>query len=459
MAAILVIDDEESIRKALARFLKSEGYEVFVASNGIEGLKLFGEHEVDLSLVDLMMPEKSGKEIVTAMRKKNPDAIVIIMTAYGTIQAAVEAIRSGAYHFITKPFELDDLRAIVEKALAMRQLQKENEQLKKKLGQRSSRLAIVGKSPQMQQVFDLIEKVAASDSTVLVLGESGTGKELIANAIHEQSARRKKALVTVNCAAMPEGLLESEFFGHVKGAFTSAVSDREGRFAQADGGTIFLDEIADMSPKLQVKILRVLQERRFEPVGSSKVREVDVRIIAATNRNLEKMVQEGTFREDLYYRLHVIPVEVPPLRERISDIPPLLTHFLKRFSVLNDIVIPELTDAVRRRLVEYSWPGNVRELENMVERLVVLCKNGTIDADDLPALQAGESSSALGSTLQIPDNGVSFKDVVGRFERGLLLTALEKTGWNKNQAAHLLKMNRTTLIEKIKKQRLERASQ
>ncbi len=454
---ILVVDDEEIVRKALQRFLKQEGYDVILAHDGKKGLARFHEGGVDLALVDLMMPEVSGKDVVAAMKKQDPDAIAIIMTAFGTISSAVEAIRAGAYHFVTKPFELDDLQTIIEKALELPHLKRENIELKKKLAGRSHLEQLVGQSRQMQSVFELISKVAEADSTVLILGESGTGKELIANAVHEQSVRHKNLLVTVNCAAMPEGLLESEFFGHVKGAFTGAVGNREGRFAQADEGTIFLDEIADMSPKLQVKILRVLQERRFEPVGSNQVREVNVRIIAATNRNLEKMVQEGTFREDLYYRLHVIPIEVPPLRKRVSDIPLLIQYFLEKFSAQNNMSVPEISTEAKKRLIEYPWPGNVRELENMVERLMVLNPNGHIDINDLPSSLLGDTSPTASTALEIPEDGLSFKEVVGRFERDLLLTALKKTEWNKNQAANLLHMNRTTLIEKIKKQGIERS--
>jgi DNA-binding NtrC family response regulator len=453
---ILVIDDEAVIRKALKRYLEAEGYEVVTASDGREGLARYQEGGIDLALVDLMMPKLSGRDVVQKICQQDPDALAIIMTAYGTIPSAVDAIRAGAYHYVTKPFELDDIGSLLRKALEFRQLKRENLQLRQKLEQRKRFDQFVGQSAQVRNVFDIVSKVAETDSTVLILGESGTGKELVACAIHEQSERRDGPMVTVNCAAMPEGLLESEFFGHVKGSFTGATMNREGRFAQADGGTIFLDEIADMSPKLQVKVLRVIQERRFQPVGSNLVNEVDVRIIAATNRNLAKMVQEGSFREDLYYRLNVIPIEVPPLRERESDIPMLIRHFLEKFGAENGVKTPTLDPEVQKRLLAYSWPGNVRELENMMERLVVLCQNGRIGVDDLPSSLTNAEGAGLVRRLEIPDEGLSFKDVVGTFEKDLLLSALNKTNWNKNRAASLLKLNRTTLIEKIKKQGLER---
>jgi len=453
---ILVIDDEAVLRKALTRYFEEEGYQVETADNGKSGLERYQQGGIDLALVDLMMPQMSGRDVVKAICEQDPDAMAIIMTAYGTIPSAVDAIRVGAYHYITKPFELDDIGALVKKALEFRQLKLENVELRKKLEQHNRFEKFIGQSPQIRHVFDVISKVAETDSTVLIFGESGTGKELIARAIHEQSGRADGPMVTVNCAAMPEGLLESEFFGHVRGAFTGATMTRAGRFAQADGGTIFLDEIADMSPKLQVKVLRVIQERRFQPVGSNEVVEVDVRIIAATNRDLSKMVQEGRFREDLYYRLHVIPIEVPPLRERETDIALFLQHFLEKYSQENGVSVPHLASEAQQRLLEYSWPGNVRELENMMERLVVLSKNSEISLEDLPANLVNSNGASAGRLVAIPDEGISFKDVVGRFEKDLLVCALKKTNWNKNQAANLLRLNRTTLIEKIKKQRLER---
>lgn len=453
---ILVIDDEAVMRKALSRYLEGEGYQVVLASDGKEGLARYNDGGIDLTLVDLIMPEVSGHDVVRAMRKKDPEALAIIMTAYGTIPSAVAAIRSGAYHYVTKPFELDEIGVLIRKALDYRQVREENIELRRKLEQRDHFDKFIGQSPQIRQVLNLVERVAETDSTVLILGESGTGKELIAKAIHEQSARCDEPLVTVNCAAMPEGLLESEFFGHVKGAFTGATCTREGKFAQADGGTIFLDEIADMSPKLQVKILRVLQEKHFEPVGSNEVKEVDVRIITATNRNLEQMVQEGSFREDLYYRLNVIPIEIPPLRKRRSDIPLLIDYFLERFSDQNKMEKIEMMPETKKCLLDYSWPGNVRELENMMERLVVLNHTGTITVEDLPPMIWEAEDAMPANRFKIPDNGLSFKEIIDNFERDLIRSALDKTNWNKNQAAHLLRLNRTTLIEKIKKQGIEK---
>ncbi len=455
-ARILVIDDEDVIRKALVRYLEQEGYEVVHAKDGKEGLARFGEGGIDLTLVDLMMPEVSGHDVVKAIKKRDPDAVAIIMTAYGTIPSAVDAMRVGAYHYITKPFELDEIGTIVKKAIDYRSVFQENVELKRKLEQRDQFDKFIGQSAPIRQIFNIISKVAETDSTVLILGESGTGKELVARAIHEQSDRRNKSMVAVNCAAMPEGLLESEFFGHVRGAFTGANSNRDGRFAQADGGTIFLDEVADMSPGLQVKLLRVLQERRFEPVGGNQPREIDVRVIAATNRSLEEKVQEGTFREDLFYRLNVIPIELPALRERRSDIPLLMDYFLSRFGKQNGVEGIAVDSEAKKKLLDYSWPGNVRELENMMERLVVLNHDGKITIDDLPPILGNGGSMNIQNSFDIPDDGVSFKDLVSRFESDLIRTALDKTEWNKNRAANLLGLNRTTLIEKIKKQGIEK---
>jgi transcriptional regulator with PAS, ATPase and Fis domain len=315
---------------------------------------------------------------------------------------------------------------------------------------------IIGASPAIDEVFKLIMKVAETDSTVLILGESGTGKELIAREIHAQSSRKNEALVTVNCAAMPEGLLESEFFGHTKGSFTGATADREGRFSQANRGTIFLDEIADMSLKLQVKLLRVIQERKFEPVGSSKACHVDVRIIAATNRDIEKMVDKGTFRKDLFYRLNVIPICVPPLRDRAEDIPLLINHFLKKYSNSNYVDVPPISKQATRYLCDYHWPGNVRELENLVERVVVLKKGQVVEPSDFPDYFFQENQVPANRTVTIPARGASFKNMITRYEKDLILSALEKTDWNKNRAAQLLGIKRTTLIQKIKKQQIEK---
>ena len=461
MARILVVDDEVAIRKALERFLAGLQYEVFTAADGEEAMKVMEGQVVDLALVDLVMPKVDGVELIKRMKKVQPAVVPIVLTGFGTITSAVEAMKSGAYHYLTKPFELDDIASLINTALEHRQLKDENILLKNQLRDKYRFENFVGASDKMVAVFDMVEKVAGTSSTVLITGESGTGKELVARAIHYNSPRRDKSLVVVNCAAIPEELLESELFGHVKGAFTGAIATRGGRFDAADGGSIFLDEIGDMSVKLQVKILRVLQEQRFEPVGSSSTHQVDVRIIAATNHNLEMAVKERCFREDLYYRLNVIPIHIPPLRERGGDIPLLVTHSLQKYAHTPPNGLYSITTpAALEKLEAYNWPGNVRELENTVERLVVLKKGGMIDVDDLPEKIAGAKPSRAGrrkggGRVEIPERGLSFRRAVEDFESQLIVSALEKTGGNKNKAASLLSLNRTTLVEKIKKKKLK----
>ena len=459
MAHVLVVDDESAIRTALRKFLKGLNYEVSVAGDPEEALKILEGTVVDVALVDLVMPKMGGIELIHKMKCIQPQVTPIVITAFGTITSAVQAMKAGAFHYVTKPFELDDIASIVEKALERSRLKTENIILRSQLSQEYKFENIVGKSDEMQAVFDLVEKVAETDSTILLLGESGTGKELVARAIHYNSGRQEQPLVTVNCAAIPEDLLESELFGHVKGAYTGAVSTAPGRFNTANHGTIFLDEIGDMSFKLQVKVLRVLQEQAFEPVGSTKTNHVDVRIIAATNQDLERAVKERRFREDLYYRLNVIPIRIPPLRERTSDIPLLCKHFIDKYNAANNCGISGVDNEVMKILYRYNWPGNVRELENMIERVVVLRREGSVSARDLPDKIAGVSEVS-GSTLKkqpltVEEAGVSLRDAVSDYEAKLIRQALEKTGGNKNRAAQLLKLNRTTLVEKIKKLNLE----
>jgi DNA-binding NtrC family response regulator len=459
MARILIVDDEVAIRKALERFLVGLKYSVHTAADGEEALDVLKSETIDLALVDLVMPRMDGVELIRRMKREQPEIVPIVLTGFGTITSAVEAMRAGAYHYLTKPFELDDIAALIGTALEHKQLKAENRLLKHQLRDKYRFENIVGQSDEMAAVFDLVEKVADTDSTVLITGESGTGKELVARAIHYNSPRRDKPLVIVNCAAIPEELLESELFGHVKGAFTGAVATHAGRFDSADNGTIFLDEIGDMTLKLQVKVLRVLQEQRFEPVGSTSTHEVDVRIIAATNQDLEKAVHDRRFREDLYYRLNVIPIHVPPLRERRTDIPLLLKHFIDKFSAESGKPPPNVTQDSLDKLMSYSWPGNVRELENLMERLIVLKKDELIDVKDLPGKVAGAAAATQGvpeegAEFDIPEAGISFKKAVDDFESKLIVGALRKTGGNKNKAASLLNLNRTTLVEKIKKKGL-----
>ncbi|MFO1464775.1 MAG: sigma-54 dependent transcriptional regulator [bacterium] len=452
---ILVVDDELAVLRALDRFLSEKGYEVTLAENFEKAAKALEGGRIELALVDLKLGDRDGIELVQHIQKNSPQTSCIIMTGFGSIDTAIQAIKAGAFHYVTKPFQFDDLNNLVQKALEHQRAREENRLLKKQLNLKYGLDSIVGVSDGIKSIFDLVDKVADTDSTVLLLGESGTGKELVAKAIHYNSRRSERPLVPVNCAAIPEDLLESELFGHVKGAFTGAVVSRTGRFEMADGGTLFLDEIGDMSPKLQVKLLRVLQERRFEPVGSGRSIEVDVRIIAATNKNLEKAVKDQSFREDLFYRLNVIPIKIPPLRDRKGDIPLLVEHFLERFSKENGKKTPQITPECMQLLSSYPWPGNVRELENAIERLVILKSEHLIAVKDLPEkfLQGG---GKIFTSVQIPDNGISFKNVVNDFENELILRALEKTAWNKNKAATLLKLNRTTLVEKIKRRQLEK---
>lgn len=473
----LVVDDESSLRTALFRILDRQGFQVVTANAKREAESLItSETPYDLALIDLRLPDGDGLELMTKLRNTHPACQVIILTGHGTIENAVKATQMGAFHFITKPFNMEELVSIVDKAISHKTLQTENQHLRTALSRRYRFENIVGTSNEIRHVLSMVERVADSDSTVLVSGESGTGKELIAKAVHYNSPRANKPFVPVNCGAIPAELLESELFGHVKGAFTGAIATRQGRFDLANGGTLFLDEIGELPLSLQVKLLRVLQERRFEPVGSMKTHEADVRIIAATNVDLAKAVQKGLFREDLFYRLNVIPVRLPSLKERKSDIPLLLHHFLQ---MSNDRVaeragaragnakprqLAGFSPDAMNSLVNHPWPGNIRELENLVERMAVLKGDGLIEMSDLPEhyqMPTGRTEAAAPydgdfsiDALDLPESGLDFNSAVDAYENALILQALEKTGWNRNQAAALLKLNRTTLVEKIKKKGL-----
>ncbi len=455
---ILIVDDDTSLRTALFRALDRKGYQVITAASKQEAMQLGqSERPADLVLCDLRLPDGDGIDFLTEFRRHSPQSLFIVLTGFGTIEAAVRATKCGAEHFITKPFELDEVINLVEKTLSHKQLERENVQLRSALHKKYRFDNIIGQSDAVTRVLELIERVSQSDSTVLITGESGTGKELVAKAIHYNSSRAAKPFVPVNCGAIPGELLESELFGHVKGAFTGAVNNRVGRFELANGGTLFFDEIGDMSPHLQVKLLRVLQERHFEPVGSAKTLASDVRVIAATNVNLEQAVNDGVFREDLFYRLNVIPIHIPALRERKSDIPLLFHYFMEIYNQDKPHKIAGITPAALEYLLNYAWPGNIRELENLVERLAILKGGGIIDVNDLPKKYRGVEAAAAESkslSLEIPTDGLDFNSAVDTFENSLILRALEKTGWNRNQAAALLKLNRTTLVEKIKKKGL-----
>jgi DNA-binding NtrC family response regulator len=452
---ILVVEDDASLRSALFRVFDRKGYQVITSQSKSEALLLSqSERAYDLALIDLRLPDGDGLELMQTLKAKSPGLQVIILTGHGTIQTAVEATHKGAFHFLTKPFNLEELLVISERAIQLKELVKENTQLKSNLQSRYGFENIIGQSDGISRVLDMIDRVAATDSTVMITGESGTGKELVAKAIHFNSERADKPFVAINCGAIPAELLESELFGHVKGAFTNAIKDRMGRFELADGGTIFFDEIGDMSPALQVKLLRLIQEKTFEPVGSTKTITADVRILAATNVNLENAVENGSFREDLFYRLNVIPIIIPSLRERKSDIPLLIHHFMVDHTK-NGRGLKGVAPDAMEALYQYAWPGNIRELENLIERITILKGDGLIEMTDLPMKYKGTRVTVeTADRLEIPENGVDFNTAVDSFENSLIMKALEKTGWNRNQAATLLRLNRTTLVEKIKKKGL-----
>jgi DNA-binding NtrC family response regulator len=453
---VLIVDDEDLYRRALERILRRQGHTISSACNGADALEFVANQSVDLVLCDIKMPGMNGLDVVKRIHEIRPDLPCIVITGFGSSERSLEALGAGAFWYLEKPFEqerLDVIRRLVDQAIEHGQLKSENRRLKNELQSRYGFDRIVGKSEALGRMLSLIEKVADTESTVLITGESGTGKELVAQALHYNSRRSGKPLVTVNCGAIPEELLESELFGHIKGAFTGAHQTREGRFSRADGGTIFLDEIGDMSPNLQVKLLRVLQERSFEPVGSSKTRQVDVRIVAATHQDLPRLIEEKLFREDLFYRLNVVPIEVPPLRSRNGDVALLVRHFLALGDEEQGRQRTSVSHEAMDRLAGYPWPGNVRELENMVERLAILCGEDGIELADLPASLA-ERSSSTAPAHELPAEGLSLNRAVEELEKSLISQALSRTAWNKNQAAQLLDLNRTTLLEKIKKREL-----
>ena len=452
---ILIVDDEASLRTALFRALDRKGYQVVTSATYKEAETVAQtDKAVDLALVDLRLPDGDGIELMEKLRTIHPNIQVIILTGHASIETAVAATRKGAFHFVTKPCNLDEIMTLVDRALSHSQLTKENAQLRNALHNKYQFENIVGQSEPIMEVLSMIERVAQTDSTVLITGESGTGKELIAKALHYNSNRGTEPFIPINCGAIPAELLESELFGHVKGAFTGAIANRMGRFELADDGTLFLDEIGDMSPNLQVKLLRVLQERRFEPVGGTKTLASNVRVIAATNLDLEEAVADGRFREDLFYRLNVIPIRVPSLRERKADIPLLLHHFMESFNRLRSRSLKGISPGALTMLQTYNWPGNIRELENLVERLAILKGQGIVEVSDLPEKYRRGETTADPMLGDLPDNGMDFNSAVDAYENALIMRALEKTGWNRNQAALLLKLNRTTLVEKIKKKGL-----
>lgn len=454
---ILIVDDEEEFRNFLGEFLKKNQFITHLASCYEEAEEISKKRFFNLALIDLSMPGKDGIEVMKMLRRYFPEISAIIMTGYGSIETAVTAMKNGAFDYVTKPFNPEEILLTINRALEMKKLEGENILLKSQLKQKYKFDNIIGSSEAMQKVFRIIEKVANTDSTVLIKGDSGTGKELVAQAIHYNSNRRDKLLVPVNCGAIPEELLESELFGHVKGAFTGAITDRVGRFEVAAGGTIFLDEIGDMSPKLQVKLLRVLQTKEFEPIGSTKTKKADVRVIAATNQDLETLVEKKLFREDLFYRLNVIPISLPRLKDRKSDIPLLVNHFLTKLRKEHSCLVESVSDEAMKALLDYHWPGNVRELENLLERIVIL--NPTVKEltlEHFPDKIKKPSQIQPEFKLQITDEGIDLNKILNDIENDLILQALEKTGWEKASAARLLGINRTTLVEKIKKKNLKK---
>ncbi len=446
---LLVVDDEEVIRDVLRTLLEREGYEVTTASDATEALALFEAESYDAVLLDLMLPDRPGLEVLRELRRRDPDVVVVIVTAYSSIEGAIEAMREGAFHYIPKPFQNQEVLLTVAKGAQARQLTEENRRLKEELSRRYGLGRIVGKSEGMRKVFELVRLAGPSKSTILVEGESGTGKELVARAIHTHSPRSGAPFVTVNSGSMPADLLESNLFGHVRGAFTGAVANKKGLFEVAEGGSIFLDEIGTVSLETQAKLLRVIQEKEFMRVGSVETQKADVRIIAATNVDLKKMVSEARFRDDLYYRLCVITISIPPLRERKEDIPLLAEHFVRLYASENGKAISGPEPDALRALLDYDWPGNVRELENAIERAVVLCPGGAIGLELLPETVLQPEGAEL--PVRLPENGSTYKDLVEDYERRLVRTALRRTGGIQKRAAELLRMKPTTLHEIIKR--------
>jgi DNA-binding NtrC family response regulator len=449
---LLIVDDEPALREAIAERLTDHGFIVEQAGSGEDALQRLSDFAFDVILTDLRLPGIDGRQVLDAALERYPDIIAIVITGYGTVKDAVEAIKQGASDFVTKPFQFDALLHVLNSALEQRRLKSENAYLRSQLEARYRIDGLVGRSPVMRNLFQLLETVAATSSTVLITGETGTGKELAARAIHHSSPRRTNRFVALNCSAIPETLLEAELFGHVRGAFTGAVGTRQGRLEQAHKGTLFLDEIGTMSPALQAKLLRVLQEREFERVGDSHTIKIDVRVIAATHSDLARMVAEGAFREDLYYRLNVIPVQLPPLRDRREDIPLLVQHFLQKLSADAGRPAVTMSQEAMRRLMAHQWPGNVRQLENAVERALAFSHGRSqLDVQDLAPELQNDGPHPDSADVWFPDDGLDFERYIDNVELALIRRSLERTRGNKRQAAKLLNLKRTTLIEKLKR--------
>ncbi|MFN8789966.1 MAG: sigma-54-dependent transcriptional regulator [Bdellovibrionales bacterium] len=453
---ILVVDDEESIREFLEIMLKKEGYEVTLAEDGAQAKDLLGKKTFDMVISDLQMPNMNGLELLKHVKESSPDTVFMMITAFGTTETAVEAMKIGAYDYITKPFKIDEVRLNINNALRSRNLEVENRSLKKEMVKEYSFQNVIGNSPIMHQVYDLIKRVSQAPTNILITGESGTGKEVVAKAIHFNGPLKDRPFITINCGAIPENLMESEMFGHKKGSFTGAVTDKSGLFEVADGGTLFLDEVGELPITIQVKLLRAIQERVIRRVGATDDMKVDVRIIAATNRNLEEMVQKGSFRQDLFYRLNVINIKTPPLRDRKEDIPILAQHFLKKYNEKLSKSIGGISVEAMEILKKYDYPGNVRELENMIERTVALEGGSTILPESLPPMVNTTSGRKMASSheIEVTDEGVDLDKVMGQIEKELLIKAIHTAGGVKKKAAKLLNITFRSMRYRVEKYNL-----
>ncbi|HEY3353978.1 MAG TPA: sigma-54 dependent transcriptional regulator [Polyangia bacterium] len=453
----LVVDDEQSMREFLGICLRRAGHDVVVAATAEAAMaELADGRGFDLAITDLKLPGKSGLDVLDAVKARSPETPVIVVTAYATPETAISAMKRGAYDYLTKPFKVDEIGLVIARALEKRQLVRDNAVLRAEISARRGLDRLIGKSQPMQRIYELVRKVAPTRANVLVLGESGTGKELVARAVHHLSPRADQPFVPVQCGAIPETLLESELFGHIRGAFTGATADKPGLFESADGGTLFLDEIGELPAPLQVKLLRVLQERTVKPVGSVHERDIDVRVVAASNRDLEEEVAHGRFRQDLFYRLNVIPIRVPPLRERPADVPLLVDHFLRRFAAEQSRPVPSLTPEALTALCAYGFPGNVRELENLIERAVTLGAGQSLGLDSLPDFARAPTGAAVG--IELPPEGFDLDRVLGDIERQILGRALTRTGGTRKEAARLLGISLRSLRYRLVKLGIETAA-